>query len=143
MKNRAVAEINDIARVRVRVRVRGLLPATSHSIFYSRVGQIAIFNLGLGLGLVLRFVLGSGLVFRVRVRVRLRVRVRVRLRFRFGLGLGLGEYSLRLRIPFSIPRLMQRVRHQRDCQGSLPPQMGEHMPVMHACPMDCQGCHVW
>ena len=30
-------------RVRVRVRVRGgLLPTTSHSIFYRRVGQIAI-----------------------------------------------------------------------------------------------------
>ena len=30
--------------VRVRVRRGGLLPATSHSIFYSRVGQIAIFS---------------------------------------------------------------------------------------------------
>ena len=31
-------------RVRVRVRGRGLLPTTSHCIFYSRVGQIAIFS---------------------------------------------------------------------------------------------------
>ena len=34
-------------RVRVKVRVRlsrGLLPTTSHSIFNSRVGQIAIFS---------------------------------------------------------------------------------------------------
>ena len=31
--------------VRVRIRVkRGLLPTTSHYIFYSRVGQIAIFR---------------------------------------------------------------------------------------------------
>ena len=44
---------------------------------------------------------------RLRVRVRDRVRVRVR-------G---GGYFLRLHTPFSIPQLMQRVRHQGDCQG--------------------------
>ena len=32
-----------------------------------------------------------------------------------GLGLGGGGYFLRLHTPFSIPQLMQRVRHQGDC----------------------------
>ena len=33
-----------------------------------------------------------------------------------GLGLEGGDYFLRLHTPFSIPRLMQRVRHPGDCQ---------------------------
>ena len=35
---------------------------------------------------------------------------------RSGLGLG-GDYFLQLHTPFPIPRSMQRVRHQGDCQG--------------------------
>ena len=51
VKGRVTVIVSIATRVRVRDRVRirdivrgGLLPTNSHSIFYNRVGQIAIFN---------------------------------------------------------------------------------------------------